>query len=107
MTTMLSTLVHWLLRTLLLVAGVLFFLGLLCVVFLGAAVWLLRALWARLTGRAVSPWQMRVDPRAGFGRVYQNAAPRQQPEPAPSRRGPVLPGAASVSDVQAREVHKP
>ena len=35
--------------------------------------WGLRSLWARLTGRRVAPFVMRIDPRDGFGQVYRRA----------------------------------
>lgn len=96
--------------------GLLLFLSLLAAVAVLALVWSARAVWARLTGRPVTPWVMRMDPRTGFGTVFRSAdrsaAGRSAPMPAadaaeaaaPSRRGGVLPGAADVSDVEAREV---
>lgn len=102
------TLARWLLRVILVAAGLVFFLSLLGAALLLSALWLLRALWARLTGRPGAPWRMPLDPRAGFGRVYRSA---ERWSPAPSRRGGVLPGADSVSDVpdvrEVREVRKP
>lgn len=98
------TLLRWLLRAVLVAAGLVFFVSLLCAALLLAALWLLRTLWARLTGRPAAAWRMPVDPRAGFARVYRSA---ERFSPGPARRGGVLPGADSVSDVQAREVRKP
>ena len=82
-----------------------------------ALVWALRAGWARLTGRPVTPWVMRMDPRTGFSTVFRSterwsagrrgaapAAPDASEETAASRRGGILPGAAEVTDVEAREV---
>lgn len=87
---------RWLLRLVFIAAGLLFALSLLAAVLLLAAVWALRALWARLTGRPVAPWVMRVDPRAGWQRVYEAGARRA----APSRRAPP----ADVTDVEVKDV---
>ena len=54
--------------------GVLFFLSLLGAAAVLALVWGLRALWARLTGRPVTPWVMRMDPRTGWSTVYRSTA---------------------------------
>ncbi len=97
------------LRIVVVAMGLVLFLSLLAAALVLALAWLLRALWARLTGRPVTPWVMRVDPRTGFRAAYQWSAPRGEGagEPAESRRGGVLPGAAEVTDVQAREVREP
>ncbi len=105
-------------RLLLVALGVVFFLSLLAAVLVLVAVWLVRAGWARLTGRPVTPWVMRMDPRSGFGTVFRAGERWTQPRPghrggstsaddggesAPPRRGGILPGAAEVTDVEARE----
>ena len=56
-------------RLLLVAAGVVFFLSLLAAMLVLALVWGLRYLWARLTGRPVVPWAVRIDPRAGWNTV--------------------------------------
>ena len=61
---------RWLARFVLVLAGLVFFVCLLTVATGLLAVWGVRALWARLTGKPVVPWVFRVDPRAhwsGFG----------------------------------------
>lgn len=102
-------------RAILLVAGLVLFLSLLAAALVLALTWGLRALWARLTGRPIVPWTMRVDPRSGWSTVYRssarwrNAAPDAAPDEAAQprsavRRGSILPGPADVTDVQAREL---
>lgn len=59
------------------------------------AAWLLRYAWARLTGRSVTPFVMRVDPRAGFATVWRRA-----PSAAPSR--PQQQEIGDVTDVEAK-----
>lgn len=79
--------------------GVLFFLSLLAAAAVLALVWGVRALWARLTGRPVTPWAMRMSPREGWSTVYRSTArwtaPRSTSRPA---------SAADVTDVVPREV---
>lgn len=109
--------VRLLLRVVVIAMGLVLFASLLVAAMVLALVWVLRAGWARLTGRPVTPWVMRMDPRTGFSTVYRSterwssgrrgAAAAQEPaqdEAAASRRGGILPGAAEVTDVEAREV---
>lgn len=103
-------------RLVVLAMGVVVFLSLLAAVLVLALAWGARAGWARLTGRPVTPWVMRMDPRRGFGAAFRTSqrwsataqAPRDAAGPtadaAASRRHGILPGAAEVTDVQAREV---
>ncbi|HEY9208429.1 MAG TPA: hypothetical protein VIP31_05225, partial [Acidovorax sp.] len=62
----LAGLTRWLIRAVVVVAGLVMFLSLLAAVLVLALAWGLRAVWARLTGRPVMPWTMRVDPRTGW-----------------------------------------
>ena len=67
------TLLSLLLRIFLVAAGLLFA-GSLAVAFtLMLGLWGLRAAWAKLTGRPVVPFMVRIDPRAGFSRMYRRA----------------------------------
>ncbi|ART53690.1 hypothetical protein CBP34_14060 [Acidovorax carolinensis] len=115
---MFGGLTRWLIRAVLVAAGLVMFLSLLAAVLVLALAWALRALWARLTGRPVVPWTMRVDPRTGWSTVYRSSgrwsAARTAPAaetptrraPAsetPTRRAGVLPGADEVVDVEPRE----
>lgn len=108
-----ARLLMWLIAT---AAGLVLFASLLLATLVLAAAWGLRAGWARLTGRPVNPWVMRMDPRTRFGTVFRSArwsatarsgpvAPDEAGSAAaPSRRGGVLPGAQEVTDVEARQV---
>ena len=91
----LAGLTRWLIRAVVVVAGLVIFLSLLAAVLVLALVWGLRALWARLTGRPVMPWTLRVDPRT---------APAAD---TPSRRAGLLPGADEVVDVEPRAPRAP
>ncbi|MCX7659191.1 MAG: hypothetical protein N2040_01380 [Caldimonas manganoxidans] len=115
------------LRALLLAAGLVFALSLLLAALVLLALWGLRwglsALWARLTGRPVPPRVMpfvlrrwrRVDPREGFGSLWPGqragaddaAASRStadRPGHTPLRAGRRAGEPADVTDVQARPV---
>lgn len=58
-----------LLRFFLLVAGLIFAASLAFAFALVFVVWLLRAAWARLTGKQVAPVSMRFHPRRGLARM--------------------------------------
>jgi flagellar biosynthesis protein FlhB len=72
------TLFRFIFRLLLVVFGLVFAVSLLVFVVLGFALWSLRALWFKLTGQAVKPFVMRMNPCAGFGRVYRAANPQSR-----------------------------
>ncbi len=116
MNDLMAGLTRWLIRVVLLIAGLVLFVSLLAAALVLALVWGLRAAWARLTGRPVVPWTMRVDPRSGWSTVYRSSARWKSgrngaaPEadaaapPASARRGGILPGAGDVTDVQPRDL---
>ena len=110
-------LLRFVLRVVVVAMGLVLFLSLLAAVMVLALVWTLRAGWARLTGQPVTPWVMRMDPRTGFSTVFRSSerwsarrpgtsapADAAADDAAASRRGGVLPGAAEVTDVEARDV---
>lgn len=113
---------RWTVRLVLLMVGVVFFLSLLSLACLLAAVWGLRALWAKITGQPITPWAMPLRAAGSWASMYQRAgqfggmgraatAQPEQPEHTPftpdsgSKRGGILTSVAGdVSDVQPREV---
>ena len=92
--------IRWTLRLVVVAAGVVFFLSLLAAAAVLALVWGVRALWARLTGRPVMPWAMRMSPRQGWSTVYRSTARWTAPRTA-ARTGQ---GRTDVTDVVAREI---
>ena len=115
---------RWIVRVVLLMVGVVFFLSLLAVACILAAVWGARALWAKLTGQPVTPWVMPMRAAGSWASMAQRASgfagmrgaasaqEAAKEEAAPftpssgSKRGGILAKVAGdVSDVQAREVH--
>lgn len=106
---------RWSLRIGLMLIGLVFFVSLLAVAAVLALVWGVRALWARLTGRPVTPWVMRMRPQAGWQTVYRSGAQwmaqtgpsARSAEPYGASRGHGVLPAADVTDVQPREVREP
>ena len=115
-------LVRLLVRVALVAAGLVMFLSLLLAALVLALSWGLRAAWARVTGRPVTPWVMHLDPRSGWSAVYRNGQARwgsaaqgragmaeaagEGTRPS-SVRTHVLPGADGVTDVQPRAPRAP
>lgn len=94
------TFMNFVFRLFLLAAGLVFAASLAVGAVLLLALWAVRAGWARLTGRPVKPFVFRINPRAGFGRMYRTS-PRGSATP---RADAVRPGrgAGDVTDVQVK-----
>ena len=75
MDNVIKTIFGLLLRVLLVLMGLVFFLSVLAVALVLMAVWLLRALWARLTGQPQRPWTFQILRQAQWGRFYRAAGP--------------------------------
>ncbi|MEI8169255.1 MAG: hypothetical protein WCG50_06240 [Rhodoferax sp.] len=59
------------LRLVLMLAGLVFLASVLAAALVVLAFWLVRALWARLTGQPVSPWTFQVNRQAMMDRFYR------------------------------------
>lgn len=81
-------------RVLLLLAGLVFLVSLLTAALLVLAVWLVRALWARLTGQPVRPWTFQVNRQAMWSRFYR----------APGQGQPPKRDDSNVIDVEPKEI---
>ncbi len=90
-----QVLVNFLVKLVVLSAGLVFAAFLLVAVAFFAAPWCIGYVWARLTGRRAAPFVMRVDPRSGLGRMRRKAA-----DPAPAARQDRE--LADVTDVEAK-----
>ncbi|HEY5582633.1 MAG TPA: hypothetical protein VIK56_15995 [Rhodoferax sp.] len=66
-----KTIIGFFVRMALLLAGLIFMASLLAVALLVLLLWLLRALWAKLTGQPVSPWTFQVNRQAMWQRFYR------------------------------------
>jgi hypothetical protein len=96
-----AAVIRLVLRAVLLLMALVFIASLLLAATLLLAVWGVRRLWARLTGRPVSPWVFRVDPRAQWNRFYHAADrwPRGS-----TRFGPGAAASRRPQDVQDVEI---
>ena len=92
-----KSLFSFVLRLLLLVAALVFAISLALAAVLVLVLWGLRFLWAKLTGRPISPLGPHLDPRGGFGRVYRRGA---APASERSATGPA--GFHDVTDVEPK-----
>lgn len=94
------TFMTFLLRIFLLAVGLVFAASLAVAAVLMLAVWGVRAGWAKLTGKPVAPFIVRIDPRGGFERMVRRGA-RDSATP---RADAVRPGRAvgDVTDVEPR-----
>jgi hypothetical protein len=91
-----NTVLKFFVRLLLVAAGLVFAASLLIVMVGLLALWGVRAVWCKLTGRPINPFVMRMGPRAGFDRFYQpNAAQKMR-----SRND-------DVTDVEVKDLNKP
>ena len=91
---------RFVLRVVFLFMGLVFAATLLFAVLVLACIWALRAGWARLTGRPVTPWVMRFNPQDGWNRFNRAPGPWPGPqsgEPAPRR------DLTDVTDVEVKE----
>ncbi|HWI82009.1 hypothetical protein [Ramlibacter sp.] len=89
-----------LLRAVLVLAGLVFAASLALVVALMFALWGLRAAWARLTGRPIAPFVVRMHPFGAFDDMVRRNAPASRTP----RADAVAPGRpiADVTDVEAK-----
>lgn len=71
MSDLLSGVLRFFLKAVLLLCGLVFVASLVFVALVLLLVGALRQLWARVTGRPVQPWAFRVDPRAQWERFYR------------------------------------
>jgi hypothetical protein len=104
---------NFIFRVILLLLGLVFAASLAVAVMLLAAVWGVRYAWGRLTGKPVTPWVMRFNPRSGFDK-FRHATQPAEPTAADmanarargeSVRSPIAIGPADdVTDVRARPV---
>lgn len=80
-------------RLILLAAGLVFLASLMAFGLVLLVLWLVRALFARLTGRPVTPWTFKVNRHAQWSRFYQT-----------SGRGNPAQASSDVIDAEVKEV---
>nr|WP_040436612.1 hypothetical protein [Melaminivora alkalimesophila] len=104
MNEVLTGIVRWTLRLLVVAVGAVLFLSLLVAASVLALLWGVRTLWARATGRPMAPW-LRVDPRGAWSTATRSTA-RWTAHAAHGAAGASarMRGAADVTDVPVREI---
>lgn len=104
MTALLTGIARAIFRLLLLAAGVLFVASVMVAILIAVLFWALRAAWAVVTGRPVTPFAMRMSPRAGWQRVYRyrQSASTEAPTTGEAPRGPRA-ALGDVTDVEPKE----
>ena len=95
-----KTFIGFVVRGVLLLAGLVFVASLLAGALLLLAVWFVRALWAKLTGQPVVPWTFQVNRQAMMDRFY-----RAPGSGGVSPRGEVID--ADVVDVEVKSIRPP
>lgn len=81
-------------------AGLVFAASLAVAFVLVAILWGLRAAWARLTGKPVTPFVVRIHPRGGFDSMVRRADARSRTPRADAAGG--RPRTADVTDVEPK-----
>jgi hypothetical protein len=89
---------NFLLRAVLVAAGLVFAASLALVFVLVLSWWALRSAWARLTGRPVTPFVVGLGPRGVFDEMMRRAQARQG-RPPPRAGGASAVGRGSLADV--------
>lgn len=96
-------LLTFLLRLLLVATGLVFAASLAVAAALMLTLWGARALWAKLTGKPVIPFVIRVGPLGGFDRVYRSRRDAMWPDVDASPRAPrAIADIADVTDVEPK-----
>ena len=96
------TLLSFLFRLFLIAAGLLFAASLAVAAVLMIGVWGVRAAWAKLTGRPIVPFIIRINPRGGFERMYRRAG-----EGSRTPRADAVPSIHKIGDVTDVEARPP
>jgi len=100
MSEIIARLARFIMRLVLVVAAAVFAAALLVALLILLSIWLLRAGWARLTGRPVTPFVMRMNPRSGFEQVFRG---REGMRSEGSAARPQQRDLGDVTDVEPKE----
>lgn len=94
---MVGTILSTMVRLVALLAGLVFVASVLTAALFVLAVWLVRALWARLTGQPVQAWTFQVNRQAVWSRFYRPPGSAHKPQRDDS----------NVIDVEPKEIKPP
>ena len=101
MSDLIAGLARFIIKLILLAAGLVLAASVAVAVVVLLAVWSVRATWARLTGRPVTPFVMRMNARGGFDRMYR------RPQASPMQGGELRPEPREIADVTDVQIKDP
>jgi hypothetical protein len=96
----------FLVRIFIVAAGLVLAVSLAVAAILMFAIWGIRATWAKLTGRPVMPFVVRIDPRQGFGQMWRRDSQAASRTPRADSVRQVVRG-GEVTDVEPRAPQPP
>ena len=96
-----QTVLSFLIRLVLVAAGLVFAASLALMAMVLMVLWCLRAVWCKLTGQPVNPFTVRMSPGTGFGNIYRS---RQAPDAAETVAKSKRVSTDDVTDVEARDI---
>ncbi len=98
--------VNFVIRVILVLAGLVFVASALLAALMVLALWSLRALWARLTGQPVQPWAFQFDRQAIWNRFYRGAGQGQRPSQAQQPNQAARRDDPDIIDVEPKEIKR-
>jgi len=98
--------VSFLLRVLLMVVGLVFFAALLSLAFAVLLFWLLRVLWARLTGQAIPAWRFQMNRQAAWQHFYRKATGSSADRTHTGGAGVYDTDATDITDVEPKKLQE-
>ena len=107
MNELLRTVVGVVVRVAMLVAGLIFLASVLAMALILLGVWLLRALWAKLTGQPVNPWTFQVDRQGMWNRFYHAPGQGQGSGKSPAQTAAPWRDDSDVIDVEPKVIKPP
>ncbi len=94
-----QTVFHFLVRLVLLAAGLVLAASLALMALVLLALWGVRAVWCKLTGQPINSFVVRMSPGAGFGTVFR---PRRTTQDGTQPPKPGRAGMVDVTDVEPK-----
>lgn len=98
--------VSFLLRLFLLVMGLVFFAALLSLAFGVLLLWLLRILWAKLTGQPVPAWRFQMNRHAAWQNFYRQATGSSADQARTKGAGVYDTDSTDITDVEPKKLQE-
>jgi hypothetical protein len=98
------TIFNFLIRLVLVAAGLVFAASLVLIAVVLMLLWGVRAVWCKLTSQPINPFVVRMSTRTGFGNVFRSRPGQpEQDNPAKSKRVSI----DDVTDVEPKDLNRP